>query len=248
MKPLPQKARQTKRKLRRCIRPERALNPILTRAYRPWFNSLDLDLPHVQREAIAGHLGALLWHCCACRPGLIVELGVRRGLTTSLFIEAARTYGGHILSVDSGPVPFTSSYEQWFFKEMSSQEAGKQFPEIASQLGLSSSVDLVFLDTSHEYEDTVEELAQWVPHIAPTGTLICHDTAMGRVYRHSDGSIRRGRDNARGVERALEDFLGISLDARSHYTGYSGGWAVYHNPLSSGLTMLTRLGSEPGQG
>jgi hypothetical protein len=39
-------------------------------------------------------------------------------------------------------------------------------------------VDVFFLDTSHEYDLTLKELAAWMPRVRPGGTALFHDTKL----------------------------------------------------------------------
>jgi predicted ThiF/HesA family dinucleotide-utilizing enzyme len=41
-------------------------------------------------------------------------------------------------------------------------------------------VDLLFIDTSHYYEHTLQELRTYVPRVRPGGTVLMHDTELTR--------------------------------------------------------------------
>lgn len=219
----------------------RYLDPLLKPIHRRCYQRLDLSLSkHIlTRGALSGHLSTLFWECMRNKPGLLVEIGVRGGQSTAVFCNAAQNYDGAVISVDIEDTDFYTDYPRWsFFKERSQDLAGR-FQDVKSNLALSD-IDVLFLDSSHLYDETREELTAWLPHVAPGGLIICHDTAMGRIYRHADGTLRRGWNNHRGVTRALEEVLDISLDERRNFVGIQNGWVVRHSPLSSGLTMLAR--------
>lgn len=235
-------ARSVGEKMVKGVLSYRWLDPVVTPIYRRWDKSLALgdDVSIRGRGAIRGHLSSIYWECVRSRPQLVVELGVRGGDSTVVFCEAGKLYDGKIVSVDINPAPFDTGYEGWHFLQGRSQDVGKKFAEVRADLGLGL-VDILFVDSSHLYEETVEELKSWLPHLSPGGTIMCHDTCMGRVYRATNGGLRRGWDNKRGVTRALEEVLGLTLEERVNHVKLENGWVVNHNPLSSGFTMLTRI-------
>jgi predicted O-methyltransferase YrrM len=46
-------------------------------------------------------------------------------------------------------------------------------------------VDLVFLDTSHAYPDTLQEILAYTPRLAPDGVLVMHDSISIAGVRRS---------------------------------------------------------------
>lgn len=227
-------------RVHRAIRQYRYLDPFLKPPFRRWDKLLEVEWHTRERSALSGHLSTLYWECMRSRPALVVEVGVREGESTEVFCQAARNYGGVVLSVDIESTQFWCTYPRWFFYQASSQELARRFASVCAELELGT-VDLLFLDSSHIYSETVEELEVWLPHLSPNGMLVCHDTAMGRRFRACDGSLRSGWDNERGVTRALEAVLGVSINEDKNFVGCQGRWAINHTPLSSGLTMLTRI-------
>ena len=73
--------------------------------------------------------------------------------------------------------------------------------------------------------------------------MLFHDTNLGEVYRHSDGSLGMAWDNERGVIRALEGFCGTSFDEKEDFVDYRRGWLIKHHAVCSGLTILERIES-----
>jgi predicted O-methyltransferase YrrM len=78
-------------------------------------------------------------------------------------------------------------------------------PQLAQEY-LGGAPALVFLDSSHEYQQTLDELGAWYPVLAPGGLLVLHDTSAfaasfdvtqkGGVHR----ALREWRDAHPGVE------------------------------------------------
>lgn len=225
----------------RILRSYRYLDPVLQPMYRRWHKSLELDGHLPARKALSCHLSTIFWECIRSRPSTIVEIGVRDGESTEIFCRAAQHYGGTVISVDTEQTDFVSGYPRWHFFQEKSQELGARFSHVREDLELGP-IDLIFLDSSHLYTETRDELEVWLPHLDRMGVLMCHDTAMSSTYRACDGTLRRGWDNARGVTRALEEVLEIEIDERKNFLTIQGEWVINHTPLSSGLTMVTRLG------
>jgi predicted O-methyltransferase YrrM len=101
----------------------------------------------------------------------VVELGTRSGESTSAFLAALEAGGGgHLYSVDidEPQVPaewFTSSL--WTFH---------QGDDLALADVLPPQFDVLFIDTSHTYEQTFAELQTFVPRVAVGGVVLLHDT------------------------------------------------------------------------
>lgn len=68
-----------------------------------------------------------------------------------------------------------------------------------------NSLDFVFIDSSHEYEDTKEEINEWYKKIKVGGILGGHD------YKH---------DGYPGIEKAVHEFFGDDVIILNHNTWY----------------------------
>ena len=125
------------------------------------------------------------------RPGVrVLELGARRGNSTLAFLAGAAVSGGHVWSCDIDDVrrfpdgigPFGRS-PRWTFT------CGDDMDATVQSL-LPAQCDLLFLDTSHEYEHTLAELRAYMPRVAPGGVALFHDThLMGWPGYEWDGDV-----------------------------------------------------------
>lgn len=100
----------------------------------------------------------------------VLELGVRGGFSTSAFLAAAVKRGGHIWSVDIAEPGVPAHWHKgpwWTFTQ-----ADSLVYEPPGQ------VDVLFLDTSHDYGQTLAELERFVPHVVPGGRVLLHDTKL----------------------------------------------------------------------
>ena len=124
-------------------------------------------LPFLHREAVGRDT-----------LGRVIELGTRKGNSTLAFLAAVekRHLGGHVWSVDisdcardpEGMLPWANC-PWWTFT------CGDDM-DPAVQAKLPARCDVLFIDTSHEYDHTLAELRAYVPRVTPGGVALFHDT------------------------------------------------------------------------
>jgi len=108
----------------------------------------------------------------------VLELGARKGNSTLAFLAGVTEVGGHVWSVDvanvisdpAGMAPWRGS-RRWTFIHGDDMDP-------AIQANLPRRVDVLFIDTSHEYEHTLGELRAYMPRVAPGGVALFHDTHL----------------------------------------------------------------------
>jgi predicted O-methyltransferase YrrM len=108
----------------------------------------------------------------------VLELGARRANSTLAFLAGAAESGGHVWSCDiedvrrypDGIGPFGRS-PRWTFVHGDDLD-----PDV--QGNLPAEVDVLFIDTSHEYAATVGECRAFFPRVAPGGIALFHDTKL----------------------------------------------------------------------
>ena len=120
-----------------------------------------------------------LYEQARSRPGCrVLELGARRGNSTLAFLAGVTESGGHVHSCDIDDVrrfpdgigPFAAS-PRWTFT------CGDDMDPSVQSL-LPAQADIVFIDTSHEFEHTLEECRAFVPRVVPGGVALFHDTNL----------------------------------------------------------------------
>jgi predicted O-methyltransferase YrrM len=123
---------------------------------------------------IQGHLPTL-YDAVVSRPAArVLELGVRWGTSTASLLAAVDQVGGHLWSVDIAEprVP-----DWWANSGLWTLLVGDDLSaEILA--AVPEQVDMLFLDTSHDYGHTLAELRAYVPRVAPGGLVCCHDTEL----------------------------------------------------------------------
>lgn len=145
---------------------------------------------------------------------LAVELGVLYGTSTIPIAAGIAKAGlGVLHSYDLDPCEAAARIMKkagldmigiWKFTQMDSVEAASLYAD--------NVVDLVLLDTFHEFEPTRREIAAWTPKLAPGGRMLFHDTL-----------------SFTGVKDALAEFCSINPS-----------WSYYNIDVCAGLGVLTK--------
>jgi cephalosporin hydroxylase len=109
--------------------------------------------------------------------GTIVEFGVRDGNSTFVLMAAATDISGKLISVD---ISNCDSVRNRLDKQFPVKWAFYQIDDLNFKIGL---IDVLFIDTNHEYEHTIKELVTNIPFMSKNGIIIMHDTNIDtRVY------------------------------------------------------------------
>jgi predicted O-methyltransferase YrrM len=132
----------------------------------------------------------------------VLELGTRQGNSTLALLAGAEASGGHVWSCDVDPCdqdpggmgPWAGC-PRWTFTH-----GDDLHPAIRA--ALPAEVDLLFIDTSHFYAETLEECRAYVPRLTPGGLALFHDT---NVYSWTAGQ-NPGCTGPAPVARALDDY------------------------------------------
>jgi len=186
------------------------------------------------------HLETIYNETVKAQPKLIVELGVRGGESTFVFERAALISESNLLSVDIEDIDFKSDYEKWQFYRGDDIELGKNFTKFAKENNLPEKIDVLFIDTSHQYKHTVDEINTWFKHLSDNGIVLFHDTFISTIFRRKDGTIGGGWNNKRGVIRAIEEYLKTKFDEKQPFVTTVKGFEITHHPYCNGLTILKK--------
>ena len=193
---------------------------------------------------ISDHLNFLHFILNSTKPREILELGTRGGESTRVIEQYCRQQNilGRSIDLANCPIWLTRS-AHWSHFAGNDLILGqnlldtKLWPD-GKKL---SFLDFIFLDTSHLYQHTLDELKIFVPMLKDDGYLVLHDTNLfAGPSRKLSGRINSGWDNKRGVTRALEDFFEIKLNERTFHTLTNQGKISHliHMPWSNGLTVI----------
>jgi hypothetical protein len=194
-----------------------------------------------RRTDISDHLLTLYAEAFEVKPRVIVELGTREGESTRALLRVAERCLGTLVSVDTNDCSHVVSSDRWRFVISDDIEFGRNWSDWARTSGLPEEIDFLFVDTSHLYDHTLAEIQVWFPHLSSSAKAGFHDTNLSTVFRRRDGSLGPGWNNQRGVIRAIEKHLGVSIDERRAFCGVVRDWLIRHDPACTGLTILRRL-------
>lgn len=193
---------------------------------------------------IYDHLSTIFFFAAEANPRLMVELGTRGGESTRALLAAASLTDAKLLSIDIEDCEKDDIYahDKWYFVKADDIEFGKsEFKSWCADHSIKPVIDVLFIDTSHEYVHTKQELEVWSNYIAEKGVLIFHDTNMGKgMYARNDGSMGFGWNNKRGVIQAIEEFVGRQYDENSFFCDVTENYSLMHFPNSNGLTVLKK--------
>lgn len=139
---------------------------------------------------IALHLPTLVNAALAIEAKRVIELGVRRGASTRAWLWAMYRTLGHLWSVDIDPAP--NLLGPWTFVQ-----GDDCTPSVLNRLP--EHVDIVFIDTDHDYAHTLHELELYVPRVRHGGCVFLHDTSVA----HPDDIAPQ---SPFPVQRAIEQF------------------------------------------
>ena len=190
---------------------------------------------------ISDHLVMLFTEALERKPNLIVELGVRGGPSNMVLSRVAKLCGARLISVDIDDCSDVNSDPDWLFVHSDDVAFAEEFPAYCEARGIIPKIDVLFLDTSHMYDHTVQEIKHWFPHLSDFATVLLHDTNLGKRCRHRDGRIMRSHDIQRGVIGPIEDYLGKKFDEGQDFVDIVKPWVIRHYAYSNGFTVMTRL-------
>ena len=157
---------------------------------------------------ISEHLTTLFFLTVEFNLKRILELGVRGGISSIALNEAVSKIGGHVYSIDIDDCMSAVNKlkkleldQNWTFQQGNDIEIGKKW---------NKELDLIFIDTSHSYNHTLEELKIFEPFLVTNGFITFHDT---REFP--------------GVLRAIKDFLNESESKFRFYNYFNNnGFAI----------------------
>jgi predicted O-methyltransferase YrrM len=185
--------------------------PDFASAIQPWQTFTPAGAPAIfnSEPSVARFLGQLVFHR---RTQTIVELGCFVGWTTAHLALGLKARGGtgRIYCVD---------YMQEYLDLMQANLARHGLAGLVTPLrgmsldapvlaALPAQADLIFLDTSHAYPDTLQEVLAYAPRLAPGGCLVMHDSiGIAGVRR----SLEELPDRFRRLTFATERGNGVTV-------------------------------------
>ena len=121
---------------------------------------------------IVGHVRYMSALAVSMNAQKVVELGVRWGTSTVAWLHGLEQTGGRLWSIDIDPAPDWLQHPAWSFYRGDDLSAG------ALDWIPSYDLDIVFVDTSHMFEQTTRELLTYAQFVRPGGVIVLHDTEL----------------------------------------------------------------------
>ncbi len=135
-------------------------------------NSLEAHM--LKRTDINEHLMTLYMLTKQLKLSTTVELGIRTGESTVALLFAAKEIGGTVTSIDIIDCPKAVSEvsslglsEHWSFIKGDDLSVEWETP-----------IDHLFIDTSHDYDQTLKELQKFEPWVKVGGIITLHDIVL----------------------------------------------------------------------
>ena len=122
---------------------------------------------------IEEHLPFLRDVCYRVEAKIILELGTRFGNSTLAFLQAAQVLGAKVISIDIEDCSKAGfGYPNWEYHQMNDLD-----------FEINEDIDVLFIDTSHTFGQTLAELDKFAPKVKNGGVILLHDTiATPDVY------------------------------------------------------------------
>jgi predicted O-methyltransferase YrrM len=185
--------------------------PDFASTVQPWQTFTPAGAPAIfnSEPSVARFLGQLAFYR---RPQVIVELGCFVGWTTAHLALGLQARGG------SGRI-FAVDYMQEYLDVMRANLGRHGLDALVTPLrgmsldaamlaALPPQADLIFLDTSHAYPATLQEILAYAPRLAPGGCLVMHDSiGLPGVRR----SLEELPDHFRRLTFATERSNGVTV-------------------------------------
>lgn len=170
------------------------------------------------------HMERLFDTILAFRPTLMVELGVRGGVSSFALERGARLVGSKMICVDQHDCSGVLGYAE--FMQSDDVRFAADFKVFCESRGIEPTIDFLMIDTLHTFRHTQREVQAWLPHMAPRCLIAFHDTNAKPLYD--------------GVAAYLRKWLGTPFPEEIDFNAESQGWTIEHYAECYGLTLIRR--------
>lgn len=200
---------------------------------------------------ISSLIPVLFFHGFIQNPRLIVEAGVCLGYSSRAFSMVNKICNSKLIGLDNDPnsIPAYSNLHNSEFVLINDLQFTHYY---ATSEFKNTPLDVVFIDTSHEYEHTLAEITQFVPLLSKNGIIMFHDSYVTPLTVNNRPAFWRINDtiqlacvNPFGVAPAIKKYFSISFDESKYtnmrFTLNENAWQMIHYPFCNGLTILKKI-------
>jgi len=197
----------------------------------------------------SSHLPAIFTYSYLKQPARILEVGVASGGTTSTFHRAAQFSNAKLIGVEIQDqfAPTYSNLNNALFLCMDDLD----FPEYYKNSEFNNKkMDVIFIDTSHEYEHTLQEIKIFAPLLDENGLMLFHDSNVTPLHNNTkylrlNNTAGFAHGNSKGVTYALKEYFSVSFDESKYFNSNivkdNFIWKMIHYPFCNGLTVLKKM-------
>jgi len=176
------------------------------------FSPKDVLETYMQRPSdIWEHLAMLYMLTIELNLKTILELGTAEGESTLALLSAADKIEGKVYSIDINPCQMAREVverfgllDRWTFIQ------GDDL-----QVKWERRIDILFIDTSHEYEHTLKELEKYEPFVRNGGVIILHDIVSYPSVMKAVDKYLKNRDDLRLYKQLHNNGLAVIFKGHS---------------------------------
>lgn len=150
-----------------------------------------LETHMLKNTDICQHLMTLYMLTRQMKLSTVLELGVRTGESTIALLSAVKEIGGIVTSIDIVDCPEATS-------KVDSLGLSKWWRFIKGddlEVEWNESIDHLFIDTSHTYDQTLKELQRFEPQVKNGGVVTLHDIVAYPDVLPAINDYLAGRDD-----------------------------------------------------
>lgn len=171
-----------------------------------------LGVPEGQCD-ISGHLPTLYELVVGLNAQWVIELGVRSGISTTAWLAGLEVTGGSLITVDLHDAPPLEHGEVTWRHVKGNDTDPDTVMAIDEWIDVDADVEIVFVDSSHCYQHTLDEIAcyrRWAK------VMVFHDMDLEKPV----GCGCPDDDPPFPVRRAVEE--SFAPEQILHYGGFNG--------------------------
>lgn len=207
-----------------------------------------LDYSNRDNTDISSHLPTMFYYSVKSKPSLVMDVGVRGGESTLALHKACDLFDAKLIGIDIDPAsaPAYAHITNATFLCMNDIGFQNYYYKSANK---NEKADIVFIDTSHEYNHTMQEINEFLPLLKENGLFMFHDSNVtplnnNTTYIRLNETYGHAHGNPRGVTHAIKNYFSISFDEFQYqnfaFSKDNQNWQLIHYPYCNGLTVIIK--------
>lgn len=191
----------------------------------------------------SSHIPVLFCHCFMKNPNICIESGIRWGDGSTIALsKITQLLDTQLIGLD---IDNCSKHYAHIKNAQFIRIDDLQFPTYFRSNYKQNSVDFVFIDTSHEYEHTLNEIAAFNSILSDNGVLAFHDSNLAATNPVRLNGTTCMANNSKGVTDGLKTYFNFSFDENRYLNTYieKDGyiWNLVNYPYCYGFALAKRI-------